>query len=682
MDHDSLISDLQKDLLINILRHSEDIGKCAIHITTQIREIIGSRVVALFETIPGGDHCLIGACPDRKKEIFQQGDLRLLVEHSGSIEEPTLVKPEDGEIGRLLTKLGMKESFVVPLRVGKETFGLLLLLDIMDSRGIEKILEALKDISGLLSLILKNSFLFRNLETLVEQRTSALRKSEARSMAILQSALDGFWIVDKMGKILDVNDAYCKMIGYTREELLLMTIPQVETVESKEEVLVHIQRVLAGEHARFETAHRRKDGSLLFIDLSAQRLPGTETEIFSFLRDITERKQAEQAQKKLQEQLNQAQKMESIGRLAGGVAHDFNNMLGVILGHTELAMEQVDSSQPLQADLEEIQKAAQRSADLTRQLLAFARKQTIATKILNLNDIIPGMLKMLQRLIGEDVDLSWKSEAELWSVKMDPSQIDQILTNLCVNARDAIAGVGKILIETGNRTIDEAYCSEHNDFSPGEYVLLTVSDNGLGMNQEIMNHIFEPFFTTKAVGQGTGLGLATVYGIVKQNKGFIIVNSSPGKGTTIRIFLPRYLEMVAQTMTKVPADCFDGDHETVLLVEDEPAILKMVGRILEKLRYNVLTAGSPGEAIRLAEEYDSEIHLLITDVIMPEMSGLKLSESLLSFYPNLKRLFMSGYTADLIAHRGILEEGVQFIQKPFSKNDLADKIRQVLKTPM
>jgi len=678
MSTSTLISHLQEDLLMNILHHSEDIGKCAANITTQIREIIGARVVALFERTPEGSHHLVGSCPERRKDMFENENLGLLKACAGYLEQPVLIKPGEGEIGGLLEVLHMQESFVVPLRVGNESFGFLLLLDIMDTKGINGILTTLKEVSGLLSLILKNSFLFRNLESLVEQRTSELLESEARSWGILQVALDGFWIIDRKGRILNVNSAYCRMSGYSRKELIQMTIQDLETVQTDDEVLAHAKKVLEGEPVRIETVHRRKDGSLLYIDLLAQNLPGSNDKLFAFIRDITEQKQSEKAQEKLQEQLVQAQKMESVGRLAGGVAHDFNNMLGVILGHTEMAMDQLEPSQPIKEDLDEIRKAAQRSADLTRQLLAFARKQTIAPKVLDLNDTVTGMLKMLQRLIGEDIHLSWQPGAELWPVKMDPSQIDQLLANLCINARDAIAGVGRISIQTKNVICDEACCYGILDCSPGSYVLLSISDDGSGIDPEIMSHIFEPFFTTKPQGQGTGLGLATVYGIIKQNRGFINVKSEQDKGTTFDIYIPPYSGITPQSMTtfsKAPS----GGHETILLVEDESSILKMVGMMLERLGYTVLSASSPGEAIRISKEYGSSIHLLMTDVIMPEMNGRDLADRLLSINPNLKRLYMSGYTADLVAPHGVLEEGVQFLQKPFSKADLADKIRRVLK---
>ncbi|MBU0663698.1 MAG: GAF domain-containing protein [Proteobacteria bacterium] len=402
--------------------------------------------------------------------------------------------------------------------------------------------------------------------------------------------------------------------------------------------------------------------------------------ILMTLHDLSTARKEMEEKVNLERQLQQAQKMESVGRLAGGVAHDFNNMLGVIIGHTELAMELVDPAQPLHASLAEILKAAQRSADLTRQLLTFARKQTVLPKVLDLNKTVEGMLTMLCRLIGEDIALNWQPATNLWPVKVDPSQIDQILANLCVNARDAIEGVGKLSIETGNCTIDEDYCTNHLGTSPGEYVLLSVSDSGCGMDKETLAHIFEPFFTTKGVGEGTGLGLATVDGVVHQNNGFINAYSEPGQGTTFTIYLPRHVGQAEQTLPKITADAALGGQETILLVEDEPAILKMTTMMFEGLGYTVLAANRPADAIRLAREHTGKICLLMTDVVMPEMNGRDLAEKLLALYPELKILFMSGYTADIIAHNGILDEKANFIQKPFLTNDLALKVREVLES--
>ena len=634
-------------------------------------------------------------------------------------------------------------------------------------------------------------------------------ESEERHRTILKTAMDGIWLVDMQGRLLEVNETYCRMSGYSEQELLVMRITDLEIVEKANDTDAHIQKIIAQGEDRFESRHRRKDGSVFDVEVSVQYRSTGDGQMIAFLRDITERKraeeklvaghkllsnlaslvpgviyqyqlypdgrsafpyasqamndiyevtpeevredatpvfgrlhpddhdrvaadifesartletfycefrvilprqglrwrwsqaqpqrlddgstlwhgiisditerkQAEQEKAKLQDQLLQSQKMESVGRLAGGVAHDFNNMLGVIIGHAEIAMDQVDPAQPLHADLQEIRTAAERSADLTRQLLAFARKQVVSPKVLDINETVEGMLKMLRRLIGEDIHLAWLPGVDVWPVKVDLSQIDQLLANLCINARDAIAGVGRLTIETENISFDEDYCADHAGFVPGEFVLLVVSDDGCGMDKETMDKIFEPFFTTKGVGKGTGLGLATIYGIVKQNSGFINVYSEPDQGTTFRIYLPHHKGQAEQARTEVAVEPVLRGHETILLVEDEPTLLELSKLLLETQGYRVLAAGTPGEAIRLAGENTGEIHLIMTDVVMPEMNGRDLAKNLLALYPHLKCLFTSGYTANVIAHHGVLDENVQFIQKPFSRKDLAAKVREAL----
>ncbi len=396
------------------------------------------------------------------------------------------------------------------------------------------------------------------------------------------------------------------------------------------------------------------------------------------IRNIAARVQAEAEQATLQEKLAQVRKMESIGRLAGGVAHDFNNMLGVILGYGELALDTVAQDDPLHANLTEIITAARRSAHMTRQLLAFARKQTVVPKVLDLNETVEGMLTMLRRLIGEDIHISWQPNAGLWPVKIDPSQIDQILANLCVNARDAIGGVGTLSIETKNVRIDREYCADQPYFVPGEYVLVVVKDNGRGMDQATLANLFEPFFTTKDVGEGTGLGLATVYGIVKQNDGFINVESEPDQGTTFKIYLPRHVAEVARTDTRDAGGIPMGRGETVLVVEDEATVLKLAELLLQGLGYQVLASVSAKEAIAMAEAQGCKIDLLLTDVVMPEMNGRDLADRLKGVCPDLKVLFMSGYTAEVIAHRGVIDQGTQFIQKPFLRKELATRVREAL----
>ncbi len=510
------------------------------------------------------------------------------------------------------------------------------------------------------------------------------KEAEEKYHTLFHEMLDAFAlheiVCDAAGKPVDyrflaVNPAFERMTGLVAGEIVGHTVLDVMPATERHWIETYGRVALTGEPAFFENYSAELGRH--FEVKAFRSAPGRFVCIFA---DITARRQAEEERAVLEAELQQAQKMESVGRLAGGVAHDFNNMLAVILGYTEVALGQVDPTQPLRADLEEIHNAAARSADLTRQLLAFARRQTVVPKVLDLNETVAGLLKMLQRLIGENIHLDWNPGANLWLIRMDPSQIDQVLANLCVNARDAIADVGRVTIETENRIIDVNYRSGHSGPVPGEYVLLTVSDDGCGMNDEMLAHIFEPFFTTKEMGKGTGLGLATLYGIVKQNGGFIEVRSTLGNGTVFEIYLPRHAGNVRLTQTEGPAVPPIRGHETILLVEDEPAFLKLATTMLIRQGYTVVAAGTPGEALRLAREHRGNIHLLMTDVIMPEMNGRDLAKRLLSFYPQVKRLFMSGYTADVIAHQGVLEEGTAFIQKPFSMADLAAKVREALDT--
>lgn len=431
-----------------------------------------------------------------------------------------------------------------------------------------------------------------------------------------------------------------------------------------------------GKPQRHTSSLYQDDTITLWVENYVSRLPSNQ--LVAIYEDVTDKRQAKIEKETLEKQLAQVQKMESIGHLAGGVAHDFNNMLAVILGHTELALLQADENHDLYTDLKEIQKAAKHSADITKQLLAFARKQTISPKKIDLNDTVERMLNMLRRLIGEDIDLVWKPDTRIWPVIMDPTQIDQILTNLCVNARDAINGVGRTIIETGIKKFDEEDCNEHPGFIPGDFVMLTVSDNGCGMDKNTLDNLFEPFYTTKDIGKGTGLGLATVYGIVKQNNGFVNVYSEPGHGSTFKIYLPRLFadEDVDEVVPHEKSAA--GGTETILLVEDEPSILSMTRTMLEQKGYTVLPSGSPGEAMEKAKNHSNGIDLIMTDVVMPGMNGRDLAGHIAVLYPGIRLLFMSGYTANVIAHQGILDDGVVFIQKPFSMEDLAKKLREVL----
>ena len=520
---------------------------------------------------------------------------------------------------------------------------------------------------------------------LVEQKQmeEALLASERRYRTLYRSMMDAFVVTDLSGRIRECNLAYADMLGFSPEELkgkLARDFTPATWLEYEQE---HVRKQLmhGGCSELYEKEYRHRDGRVFPVELRTYLLVNNEGQpegMSAVVRDISRRKQADEEREKLRDRLNLAQKLESVGQLAGGVAHDFNNMLSVIIGFAELALRRMEVPEPLDMYLREIVTAAKRSADVTRQLLAFARQQRVVPKVLELNPTVEGMLKMLYRLIGEDVELIWLPGEDLWPLKMDPSQIDQLLANLCVNARDAIGGVGKITIETDRVSFDEAYCAERGGFLPGDFVVLAVSDNGCGIDRALQDKIFEPFFTTKAVGQGTGLGLATVYGIVKQNRGFINVYSEPGQGTTFRIYLPRQQGESGQKHVADLQSIPIGQGELILVVEDEPAMLSLNQTLLEQLNYRVLTASKPGKALMVAREYGAAIDLVIIDVIMPEMNGRDLAGKIVEICPKAEILFVSGYTASVIAHQGELEETTAFLTKPFSTSELAWKVREVL----
>jgi len=519
----------------------------------------------------------------------------------------------------------------------------------------------------------KPEYLLGISEDITEQKQ--VEAERERLLSAIEQAGDVVVIMDVEGVIQYVNPAFTSVTGYEREEVIGKKGSILTSDEQEKNFYRELwQTISGGSRFKCRLANKRRDGTVYKVDVTISPVFEADGKIVSYVavsRDVTEHILME-------EQLRQAQKMEAVGRLAGGVAHDFNNMLGVIIGHAEMALERIAPGHPFYADFEEILKAAERSAGITRQLLAFARKQTVAPLVLDLNDVVEGMLNMLRRLVGEDIDLAWLPGAGLPSVNIDPSQIDQLLANLCINSRDAIAGVGKLTIETGGVTFDRQYCAEHEGFFPGDFVLLAVSDDGCGMSKALIANIFEPFFTTKGVGKGTGMGLATVYGIVKQNSGFINVYSEPGKGTTFKIYLPAHKGQCAERQEKCPEDIRHGQGETILLVEDEAANMELGRLMLESFGYRVLAAGSPREAMRFADEHAGAIDLLMTDVVMPEMNGRELAGRLQSLYPGLKCLFMSGYTANVIVHNGVLEEGVNFLQKPYSRQVLAEKVRAAL----
>jgi PAS domain S-box-containing protein len=501
------------------------------------------------------------------------------------------------------------------------------------------------------------------------------QQAHQRTYSILESIRDAFFSLDHQLAVTYFNSAAESALGRQREDVLDRPFFEAFPEMRGSAFDTQFSRALQEQAPLTFETHFAIAPYANWYEVRVHPFPRG---ISVFFNIVTERKCAELEKARLENLLQQAQKMESVGRLAGGVAHDFNNMLQAILGNVSLALEDTPADSPLRNCLHEIGHCAQRSADLTRQLLAFARRQIISPKVLDLNETVAGLLKMLERLIGEDIRLIWLPASNLAPVKVDPVQLHQILTNLCVNARDAIGGIGRITIATGNAVFNETYAASDPTFVPGEYVCLTVKDTGRGMDPETMAHIFEPFFTTKGIGEGTGLGLATVYGAVKQNFGFIQVQSKPTHGTTFKICLPRHGAPNPAAQTEPVAAPPRGRGETVLLVEDSQAILASTRKNLERLGYTVLGANSPAEAISLGGRHAAQLRLLITDVVMPEQNGRELAAYFQSLHPQLKCLFMSGYPANVIAHHGVLDEGRHFIQKPFTTSELAHKVRAIL----
>jgi C4-dicarboxylate-specific signal transduction histidine kinase len=526
------------------------------------------------------------------------------------------------------------------------------------------------------------------LEQMVRERTADLRRSEAQLIEAQRMARIGSWELDLRTKSFHCSQEFRRLFGRDPAESGASCAAYRDAIHPEDRAMVE-QALARSAQSRTpcDIAYRLvlPDGLTRHVRERCETdcdEDGRPVRSAGTVQDITDLKQAEAEREQLQEQLLQARKMESIGRLAGGVAHDFNNMLQAVIGNASLALAEAPPGSALREHIEEIGKSAGRSADVARQLLAFASRQTVSPRVLDLNDTVEGMLKMLRRLIGEEIELQWMPGPDLWPIRMDPSQIDQILANLAVNARDAIGGVGQVAIETRNYACDEFCARDFPGCAGGEYVQLVVRDTGRGMDDETRAHIFEPFFTTKPRGKGTGLGLATVFGIVRQNRGFIEVDSKPGEGATFRILLPR---------TELPPGGIDAPAaapqtvrsggECILIVEDEASILKLSRAALARLGYTVLTAATPAEAIARAAEHSGGIDLLITDVVLPEMNGPELVRRLTAVRPGMKYLFMSGYTADVIAERGVLDEGTPFIQKPFSLDALTAKVREVLEGP-
>jgi PAS domain S-box-containing protein len=516
---------------------------------------------------------------------------------------------------------------------------------------------------------------------LVERARSenAIRESEKRYRMLFESNPQPMWVFDEETlQFMAVNEAAIQHYGYSRAEFLAMTIKDIRPPEDVQALLDDVGKHSRGIDRAGTWRHLKKSGEIIDVEVTSHEIVFDERPaklVLAF--DISSRKQAEDALKKVEEQFRRSQKLEAVGRLAGGVAHDFNNILTAILGYSDLTLRSLENYDSARHRIEEIQRAAQRASSLTQQLLAFSRKQVLQPKVLNLNLIVADIDRMLRRLIGEDVDLVTILDPGLGRVKADPGQMEQVLMNLVVNSRDAMPDGGKLTIETKNVHLDSTYAQTHLSVQPGQFVMLAVSDTGIGMEAEMQEHIFEPFFTTKEKGKGTGLGLSTIYGIVKQSGGNIWVYSEVGHGTTFKIYLP-LIDEAPSTEPPVAAQQIAKGSETILMVEDEGALRELIREILEHDGYKVVVARDGRDALSISAQFEGAIDLLITDVVMPEVSGRELAERLTENYAKVKVLFMSGYTDDAVVRHGVLEEGAYFLQKPFTPDALLRKVREIL----
>jgi two-component system, cell cycle sensor histidine kinase and response regulator CckA len=640
-------------------------------------------------TVIAGSVLILAAYALVRFGFFRPGVmLYIAITATVALVAPFLPDP-DAELGLLATAIipVLLTAFVFPLRW---VLGVLVAIIITGMIQLQTSGFALRQtgtgyallvmvlIVGILILIFR-----RYLNTLEEQRLArirlgdeAVRESEKKYRNLFETVTDAIFIVDRGGRILEVNEAACRQLGYSRQELLALSLDRISG-QPHADISATQQRISDQGHAVYHTTHLRRDGSALPVELAVTAIAfGDNPGFIGVARDLTERQRVEEEKRQLEIQLQQAVKMESIGLLAGGIAHDFNNLLTSILGNAEMAQAALPADSSQAAPLREILKAGNSAAALTRQLLAFSRKQIIQPRLIDLNDLIIQMNTMLFRLIGEHITFKTALGQDLAPVKVDPGLVEQILINLVVNARDAMPDGGTLTVETTGVRLGKKYQALHLANESGKYVMLAVSDDGPGMTAEVKARLFEPFFTTKPKGRGTGLGLATTYGAVKQSGGHIEVYSELGKGTTFKVYFPAASGSV-ETLEPIETVTPTGD-ETVLLVEDDPDVRSLSSEMLSSLGYRVIAAAAGAQALEMVTQRKEPIHLLLTDVVLPGMNGRQLAEKLTAVHPETRVLFTSGYTEDIIVHRGVLDQGLSFIGKPYSRDSLAAKIRQIL----
>jgi len=574
--------------------------------------------------------------------------------HHPAMQAGFLATPQARAMGAGRDLRGLcRDGTEIPVEIG---------LNPIESHGVQFVVASIVNITER-----------KRAEAALKREQDALRRSEDQYRALVDGVKDVIFALSADAAVTALNPAFEEVTGWARDEWLGKPFVGLLHPDDVAEARDLIGIVLRGEsRGAVRLRVRKRGGEYLIGEFRAnvRRRDGEAADIYGIVRDITD-------QVRLEEQFRQAQKMEAVGRLAGGVAHDFNNILTAITGYSDLLLEDLAANDRKRGDVEEIKAAAGRATGLTRQLLAFSRKLVFQSRVLDLNEVVQTLDKMLHRLIGEDVEFAVALASGLGAVRADPGQLEQVILNLTINARDAMPSGGRLTIETANVTLDEVYAREHQGASPGRYVMLAVSDTGIGMDEATRSHIFEPFFTTKELGRGTGLGLSTVYGIIKQSGGYVWVYSEPGRGATFKIYLPEVDERPEDLNPATP-EPVAGGGETVLLAEDDPSVRAVASDVLSQKGYRVLRAADGQAALQLAQGQAGKIHLLVTDLVMPGMTGRELADALMVERPDLRVLYMSGYTDDTVVRHRVLEEGMPYLQKPFTARSLASKVREVL----
>src|SRR6266436_7411951 len=641
--------------------------QCMLSVTHDItdRKRAEAELSQLASIVESSDDAIVGKTLDGKIVSWNAGAERIYgysaIEVVGKPVSILVPDEQRDEIPEILKRLSRDERIhhygTVRIRKGGQRI------------NVSVTISPVKDAEG---MIIGASAIARDIteRKRVEER---LQESESHFRSLVHDAPYGIYRITLDGKLLQVNPALVKMLGYESDEELMRCDVEKDICRDPETHQRLVRDYWRKQDFRdVEAQWRRKDGKIITVKMTGHPvLEKADSPAYFevFAEDITERRS-------LERQLFQSQKMEAIGRLAGGIAHDFNNILGVILGHSDILDEQIGADVRLRKSVEATRRAAERAAALTMQLLAFSRKQVIEPIVVDLNASVMEVEKMLHRVIGEDIELAIRLQADLGRVKADPGQLSQVLMNLAVNSRDAMPSGGKLVIETANVELDDTYGRQHLGAKPGPHVMLAISDTGTGMDSETLSHIFEPFFTTKETGKGTGLGLSMVYGIIKQNNGYIMAYSESGRGTTFKIYFPRTQESVSPVHRA--NDEIPSGTETVMVVEDEAALRELTCVLLEDAGYTVLESSGAEDALETAKDMHRKIDLLLTDVVMPRLDGRELANQMVSLRPDLKVLYMSGYTDDIIVHRGVLTQGAVLVQKPFTKRTLLQKVRETL----